>query len=120
MEKLEMKYKKFVDFLVNETKVLTPDEFLSIKFENDNECEKDIFDVYPNHYIIIETQSGKLYEYKNNSNRKRYNDIDEYNNTKSVNLENYKITDTEIGEQIKDNYQVLSGDDIVNVYVYET
>lgn len=110
-----MKYKDYNSFMLNESKIMSPNVFANLELDDNFECEYDIFKLYPNHSFVIVLNSGNVYLYQKNKKRIKYENIDELNKNQKENVQKYSIIDTKNGQFIKKQYEKLSNCKVIDI-----
>ena len=111
-----MKYNNFDKFKLNESQIMDSDLFSKYEYNSNDECEKNIFDIYKNKAIVIELKSGKCYVYTK-KNRDKYWDIETIEKNLFKSIREKSLLGTENGQLIKQQYEKLSGLTVNNVYL---
>jgi len=114
--KNNMKYNNFDKFKLNESQIMDSDLFSKYEYNSNDECEKNIFDIYKNKAIVIELKSGKCYVYTK-KNRDKYWDIETIEKNLFKSIREKSLLGTENGQLIKQQYEKLSGLTVNNVYL---
>jgi uncharacterized ubiquitin-like protein YukD len=110
-----MKYKNFDSYKINEAVIMNSNNFDKFELE-EGECEEKIFDYFPYHKFLLVTTKGISYMYINKGSRIRYDNMDEVVK-KEGDISDYKITDSDNGQFILQQYTRMSnGIDIEDVY----
>lgn len=104
-----MKYKKFIKFKMNESIIMNSNDFNNFEIVEDFYCDFNIFDLFPNDSFIIILNNDICYIYTKNRKREKYSDITLIEKKFNKDFKKLSIKNTQIGETIKDQYEILSG-----------
>lgn len=113
-----MNYKNFNSFNINEGKIINLAKFSSFEISTEVECEEPIFNMFPNYKIVIMLNNNRCYVYSEKSTRVKYKNISELETKEKKNLSEKSIISTKKGQDIKNQYEKVSGLKVKDVFIY--
>jgi len=115
-----MKYKDFDGYKINESKVMDSTMFSDFELSSDEKCEFNIFKTFPKHTFVIFLKSGRGYVYGEGKENKREKvwDLVTLEKNEGRELSKYSIIGSENGQFIKEQYDEMSGLEVIDVLQY--
>lgn len=113
-----MKYKSFNNYKINESKLMDLKDFSNFEIKSNNECDFDIFNIFPNHSFVMVLENERCYVYSKKNKREKYWDIETIEKEKGINLSESSIISTKNGRYIKNQYEEISGLKISDVLLF--